>query len=332
MTSPYDFAVMLPPNDLQGFPGVPVAPEMVAAVLNAGPPPSQPDLDEEHFRTLLQPPHPELDQAIESGSADRVLDELAKARRRFSPEATFNTAIERAIACGRFDIMRLLIDNGVPVNINNLEAAAQSGHIPILEYLMKYFSWPIDCISDHGSTILTLAVEHQDVVAWLLSEGADIDKEDAYSETPLSRAVQKESKGVVKMLLEAGADVTRGAPLQASLLRKEGNANLELTKELLTHGAHVNKFVGEGSPVWERAGFEQMTALQLACDGSHRNLAAVRLLLAYGADLRLNRRLLNGELLNTSAFVSAQGRGYTDIVSVMQEHVKESDGSSKSNL
>lgn len=201
-------------------------------VLNAGPPPSQAELDEQYLRTLLQPPYPELDEAIESGSADRVLDELAEARRRFNPDATFSTAIERAIACGRFHVMRLLMDNGMSVNTNNLDAAALSGHIQILAFLIECFFWRIDSISDHGLTVLTfvssllsqafqmlilvlnrLAVEHQDIVAWLLSKGADKNKEDAYSKTPLPRAAQKGSKGVVKMLLEAGADVTRGAPL-----------------------------------------------------------------------------------------------------------------------
>lgn len=155
MPLPYNPAVPLPPEDAHEFPGVPVSPEMVAAILNAGPSLLQAELDEQHLRTLLQPPHPELDQAIESGDANRVLDELAKARRRLNPGATFNTAIERAIECGRFDIMRLLMDNYVSVNNDNLEAAARSGHIPILAHLMEHFSWRIDSVSDHGLTILT---------------------------------------------------------------------------------------------------------------------------------------------------------------------------------
>ncbi|KAK3047288.1 hypothetical protein LTR09_011277 [Extremus antarcticus] len=336
MTCPDNFTVPLPPTRSHEFAAAPVSPEMAemaAFIWNAAPPPSRAELDERHLRTLLQPPHPELDHAIEGGTVDRVLDELAEARRRFNPDATFNTAIERAIACGRFDVMRLLMENGVPVNTDNLEAAARSGHIPILAYLMKHFSWPIDNVSDHGLTMLTfvssllsqalhilihvidrLAVEHQDMVAWLLSEGADINREDAYSETPLSCAAKKGSKGVFKMLLEAGADVTRGAPLPGSLLREEGNANLELTKELLARGAPVDKFVGEESPIWERAGFQRGTALQLACDGSHRNLAAVRLLLTYGADPRLNHRLSND---NQADVDSQDETGFTALMSAV---------------
>ncbi|WPG98974.1 Hypothetical protein R9X50_00177600 [Acrodontium crateriforme] len=313
----YDSAFPLPPKHSAEFPGVPASPETRTAILNAGSPISQAELDEQYLYTLLQPPHPELDQAIDGGDADRVLYELAAARSRFNPDATFNTAIDRAIKCGRVDIMRLLMENGIPVNTEHLEAAARSGHVLVLAHLIEHLSWPVNEVSDHGLTLLTLAVENRDMVMWLLSQGADINKEDAYSETPLSRAAQNGTEAVIMTLLERGADVTRGAPLQASLLRKEGNANLEVTRKLLAWGAPVDKFAGENSSLWEAAAFEQMTALHVACYGSHRNLAAVRLLLQHGADPRLNKRFADGELPNTSAFDSAQRRGYTDIIAVM---------------
>ncbi|KXS94247.1 hypothetical protein AC578_8815 [Pseudocercospora eumusae] len=323
MTVLYQSAFPLPPEESQEFPGVTVPNETVAAML---PPLSQAELDEQQLRTLLQPPHPELDQAIDGGDAARVKDELANCRRRFHPDAHLNTAMARAVACGRTDIVAVLMDNNVPVNTEDLEAAARYGHISVLAHLMKHFSWPIDKVSDHGLTVLSLAVEHRDTVLWLLSEGASVNEEDGFSETALSRAVQFGTEDVVWVLLEAGADVSRGAPLHASLLRKGGNTNLELMKELLELGAPVNKFLGEGSSIWEAAGFKQMTALHVACDGSHRNLAAVRLLLAHGANPTLNKRLHGVELPNTSAFDSARGRGYKDIVSVIQEQVSRSDG------
>lgn len=126
------------------------------------------------------------------------------------------------------------------------------------------------------------------MVLWLLSKGA--------GETPWSRAVEAGTQDVVKVFLDAGADVTQGAPLQMALLPGEKHANLELTRQLLELGAPVHKFVGEGSRIWAMVGFEQTTALQLACDDCHRNLAAVRLLLEYGANPTLNRIVRGVEL------------------------------------
>ena len=163
-----------------------------------------------------------------------------------------------------------------------------------------------------------------------MSRGADINKQDAYAETPLSCAVKKDAKASIQMLLDAGADITRGAPLQAALVRRDGeeyrNVDLKLMEDLLTRGAPVDKFVGENSSMWEQIGFERRTALQVACDTVHHNLEAVRLLLAHGADCTLNQRVPEGELPRSSAYEMAREYGHTDIVALMRKHMGESAG------
>jgi ankyrin repeat protein len=172
-------------------------------------------------------------------------------------------------------------------------------------------------------------------VAWLLQQGANVNEEDAQGETALSRAVEKGPLNVMTLLFDAGADVTRGTPLRAALLRKAGKETINLMQEMLARGAPVDKFFGETSPMVQNIGFNQLTALHIACGRSYRNYEAVRLLLAHGANPalnQLNQPLYAGEAPNTSALEEARRVGNDDIVSLITAHMREVNGSSKSNL
>lgn len=172
-------------------------------------------------------------------------------------------------------------------------------------------------------------------MAWLLQQGANVNEEDANGETPLSHAVEKGPLNVITLLFDAGADVTRGTLLRAALLRKAGKETISLMQEMLARGAPVDKFHGETSPQVQNIGFNQMTALHGACGRSFRNYEAVRLLLAHGANPALNQLNLpycGGEVPNTSALDEARRVGNDDIVSLIKEHMREVNGSGKSNL
>jgi ankyrin repeat protein len=92
----------------------------------------------------------------------------------------------------------------------------------------------------------------------------------------------------------------------------------------------VNKYEGEHSSVWEWTGFERGTALHRAY--RYRNLSAVRLLLAHGADPELRYRLHTDEIPESSALEIALRNQDTELVAILQGHLKSRDGTQKSNL
>jgi len=168
-----------------------------------------------------------------------------------------------------------------------------------------------------------LAVPHEQLVSWLLSKDADSNLQDAWSETPLSRAVEFGSLNVISRLLDAGADVSKGAPLHMSLRRKDNSASLELMEKLLVLGAPVDKYQGEDSSAWKEVGFPRGTALHSA--SSRGNTRAVQLLLTHGADPLRNKKLGASEIPDSSPYEEARYRGHAEVMSVLQKHIRCND-------
>ncbi|TKA56564.1 hypothetical protein B0A55_12662 [Friedmanniomyces simplex] len=144
----------------------------------------------------------------------------------------------------------------------------------------------INMVFENGHTALTLAVLHEDLVVWLLSKGGN----------PNGRLF-----------------ICRSA-------QEHGESDsLRLMARLLAFGAPVDKYQGENSPMWDKVGFQRGTALHSA--SIEGNLGAVRLLLAHGADPSRKQRVCSSEIAESSALDEAKNRNYTDIVSVLQEHL-----------
>lgn len=183
--------------------------------------------------------------------------------------------------------------------------------------MLTRYSVPVLYITDLLS--YRLAVLHEDLVVWLLSKGADPNLQDAWAETPLSCAIERECYGVMDTLLDAGADVKQGAPLHMSLRIKDEPDSLRLMARLLALGAPVDKYQGENSPMRAKVGFQRGTALHSA--SIKGNLGAVRLLLAHGADPSRKQRVRSSEIAESSALDEAKNRNYKDIVFVLREHL-----------
>jgi ankyrin repeat protein len=135
--------------------------------------------------------------------------------------------------------------------------------------------------SADGSTALLWAVHHGDkgLIRALLDRGADPTLANEYGVTPLAAAAVEADFEIVQALLEAGADVeSRNAEGQSALMVVARTGRIDTAKLLLERGASVN-------------GYEQwggQTALMWAAAQSQPEM--IRVLLEHGAEVDVHGR------------------------------------------
>lgn len=235
-----------------------------------------------------------LDIAIEECNTELVsllLD--AGARVKWPDRSPFQPLISAAYM-GESEIMELLLSAGAEVN-----ATDNSGSTALLEALYDE-DIPLDTVLDivetlldagadvnsaiidtdggsssfRGLTVLERAVFRGSIsiTTILLDIGAKL------TEATLYYAAESNNEELVRILLDAGADVNGRARYGHTALKAAAtNQNIELTKVLLKRGANVNDRAG--SSLWRRA----MTPLQVA--SFHGNFELARILLEAGADV-----------------------------------------------
>lgn len=144
----------------------------------------------------------------------------------------------------------------------------------------------------YSNRVNVCATGHEDMVALLLSQGANINAQtEETQETALTLACCGGFLEVADFLLKAGADLEAGASTPLMEAAQEGH--LDLVRYLLEyHHAQVNAQTQTGD-----------TALTYACENGHTDVAS--LLLLYGADLVSFRRVefskLRYDLLSMSS-------------------------------
>ncbi|KAL3480768.1 putative hspc200 [Aspergillus californicus] len=164
--------------------------------------------------------------------------------------------------------------------------------------------YAIDAITHRSTNILTLFLEHgwdinqpteplkppalayavkdSEMTLWLLDHGADPNQQCRIDLTPLSWAVEDASLSTIKLILDRGGDVQRGAPLHHAVNRE--SEVVEVLSLLLERGASLNANMYENHEL-SRSMFFFMglgpVIHQAACKGK---ADAVRYLLDRGAD------------------------------------------------
>ena len=196
------------------------------------------------------------------------------------------TALEIAIRAGHADLVRILLDadhhtNRIDEKENTaLMVALGSGHADIVDTLLEE-GVDLDAANDERQTALMLACERgdEDAVAKLLALDVHVESKDYGTErTALSYAVDAGATGIVRSLLDHGADPdeqalsTNSDPRGDTVLTLAANEGKEdICEVLLERGADVNGRSARGS-----------TALHEAAREGHVRLT--RLLLGWGAN------------------------------------------------
>lgn len=155
---------------------------------------------------------------------------------------------------------------------------------------------------------LMAAVKRNDEaqVARLLAEGADVDAPDAGGDSPLILAAYKGYTGILKRLLEAGADVSVVDPgMKATALHAAAYAgHAEAARLLIEHRIDIDK----------QGPYNGYTALHDAI--WQNNVDVARVLTDAGADL--TRRSNEGE----TPLEMARKKKRTEIVGLLEARLK----------
>ena len=190
------------------------------------------------------------------------------------------THLEKAAASGHLSVVELLLKSGADVcNITfgqktALHFAAESGHLSVVELLLKSGADVFDK-TFNMKTALHFAAEsgHLSVVELLLKSGADVCNITFGQKTALHFAAESGHLSVVELLLKSGADVfDKTFNMKTALHFAAESGHLSVVELLLKSGADVCNIT-----------FGQKTALHFAAESGH--LSVVELLLKSGADV-----------------------------------------------
>jgi ankyrin repeat protein len=205
----------------------------------------------------------DFDQLGTSDSNDRNKDAVLSHQDNALQNVSGITALMTAAFQGEYEIMRNLVNEGASVD---------------------------DVMYDQGPTALYFAVEARrlDMVQLLLENGATVDR---YNRT-FEVAVLNNDLNIVKVLLEAGADINLCMP--DCILLAAGEGNYDILKLLIDRGVDVDAVRNE----------KNNTALHLAANFGHSKV--VELLVESGADTNLKNYY-----------------GYTPLILAISEDIKE---------
>lgn len=154
-----------------------------------------------------------------------------------------DTALTVGVNMSNIEIVRLLLDNGADIDavgaIGNVFLHARHRPLELVKLLVERgadISKPVQGLS--GSTRLHVAVAHnqEDVVRFLLANGADANVQDCGSLTPLHAASSSKNTTIIELLLGHGADADlKDDQGKTTLQRAAGVGNEAVVRLLLAH-------------------------------------------------------------------------------------------------
>jgi hypothetical protein len=135
-----------------------------------------------------------------------------------APDATLDDPLLYAGREGLLGILRVANEAGADPTVTNryggvaLIPAAERGHVEVVRYLLEETDIDVDHVNRLGWTALLEAIllsdggpRHQEIVALLIENGADVDLADGDGVRPLTHARTRGQTAIVRLLEEAGA-------------------------------------------------------------------------------------------------------------------------------
>ena len=186
--------------------------------------------------------------------------------------------LEQALLSNRLLIMKFFLDHGANWDTERffpLGEASRRGHQEIVKFLLVQGA-DVNGRDKNGKSALLKASEgrHIAVASLLIQSGADVNIHSNDANTALLEASERGDDDMIRLLVQSGADVNhRHESGNTALINSSGNGNVDIVRLLLQSGADVNP-----------RGYLGNTALiHASVDGGHVNV--IRLLLQNGADV-----------------------------------------------
>lgn len=173
--------------------------------------------------------------------------------------------------------LKMLLEYGAEPNVATLtedtalHAAIAAASVPCTEILLKHGANVK--ARKHGDSALSLAVKNNlpEIARLILRAGADPDEKNSVGETPLCSAAKAGHIELLKILIEAGANVHTVANSTSAHLMAAASGKYEAIKILLKAGANIFYIPPH-----------QRSILHQAAENNHTE--CMRILLAAGAD------------------------------------------------
>lgn len=203
-------------------------------------------------------PTESLYRAVHTGDLDQVKRNLDWHADVNQPDVDGDTPLHVAASTGRVAIAEQLLSHGA-----NPEALDASGRTPLKVALLFGKTQVARSLIEQGAALDAQAmlidlvgqgVSDRDTFAFLTRAGADVDRVDAQSRTPLGIAVEGGYLNTAQRLLELGADVNRPdgrgrMPLAIALAQANGkNADRQTIVEILKRNGARRKLEPAAAP------------------------------------------------------------------------------------
>ena len=163
----------------------------------------------------------------------------------------FHTALQAACYAGHMEVVNILLERGADIHASFDEAdfpwhthdalrrAVDSGHTIMVKQLLERGADATVASAKTGVSVLHVAAkQNEDIVDLLLKYGAETDKPDNDGVTPILNAANANKLGIVKLLIQKGADVNIslewGHPLHAAT-----ESGQEMMEAILDAGANL---------------------------------------------------------------------------------------------